>query len=88
MIVLLKKVFMWDKYLCKRNWSYEIKQLFSKKGFKNSFMTNSCVNEKLMHDVLHQRISTTWNHDIFNVDQLRTYVTKSMVLNIMFRSYK
>ncbi len=38
-------------------------------------MTNSCVNVKLMHDVLHQRECTTWNQDIFNVDKLRTYVT-------------
>ncbi len=53
MIVSLKNVFMWDKSLCKRNWSYEIKQLFSNNGFENTFMTNSCVNVKLMHDVLH-----------------------------------
>ncbi len=68
-------VFMWDKSLCKRNWSYEIKHLFSNNEFENTFMTNSCVNVKLMHVVLHQQVSTTWNQDIFNVKKLSTYVT-------------
>ncbi len=38
-------------------------------------MTNSCVNVKLMNDVLHQWVCTTWNQDIFNLDTLRIYVT-------------
>ncbi len=38
-------------------------------------MTNSCVNVKLVHDVLHQQVCTTWNHDIVNMDKLTTYVT-------------
>ncbi len=38
-------------------------------------MTNSCVNVKLMHAVLHQLVCTTWNQDVFNVDKFRTYVT-------------
>ncbi len=28
MIVSLKKLLSWDKSLCKRNWSYEIKVIF------------------------------------------------------------
>ncbi len=69
--------FMWDKSLCKHNWSYQIKQLFSNNGFENTFMTNSCVNVKLMHDhdAFHQWVCSTWNQDIFYVDKLRTYVT-------------
>ncbi len=74
MIVLLKPI-MWDKSLCKRNWSYETKQLFSNNGFENTFMTKSCVNVELMHDVLSQWVCNTWNQDIVNVDKLRTYVT-------------
>ncbi len=64
---LTKNVFMWDKSLCKHNWSIN--------GFENTFMTNSCVNVKLMHVGLHQQVSTTWNQDIFNVKKLSTYVT-------------
>ncbi len=53
---LTKNVFMWDKSHCKCNWSYEMKQLFSNNGFENTFKTNSCVNVKLMHNVLHQHV--------------------------------
>ncbi len=38
-------------------------------------MTNSCLNVKLIDDVLHQWVCTSWNQNIFNVDKLRTYVT-------------
>ncbi len=66
---------MLDKSLYKHNWSYEIEQLFSNNGFENTFMTNSCVTVKVMHDVLHQQICASWNQDIYNVDKLRTYLT-------------
>ncbi len=38
-------------------------------------MTHSFVNVKLMHDVLHQQVCTTWNQYILNVDKWRTYIT-------------
>ncbi len=34
-------------------------KLFSNNGFENTFMTNSCVNVKLMHDVWHQWFCTS-----------------------------
>ncbi len=52
-----------------------MKLLFSNNGFENTFRTNFSVNVKLMFDVLHQWVCTTWNQDIFNVDKLRSYVT-------------
>ncbi len=38
-------------------------------------MTDSCVNVKLMHDVLHQQVCPTWNQAIVNMDKSRTYVS-------------
>ncbi len=77
MIMLLKKTFLCGINLFANiTGTIKFKQLFSNNGFKNTFMTNSCVNVKLMHDVLHQQVfTTTWNQDIFNVDKLWTYVT-------------
>ncbi len=45
-----------------------MKQLFSHNGFENTFMTHSCVNVKLISDILHHLESTY-------VDKWRTYFT-------------
>ncbi len=45
------------------------------KIFENIFITNFCAKVKLMHNVLHQQVCSTWNQDIFNIDKLKTYVT-------------
>ncbi len=74
MIVSLKKVLCGINFFVNVTGVMKLK-LFSNNGFENTFMTNSCVNVKLMHDVLHQQVCITWNQDIFNVDKLRTYVT-------------
>ncbi len=41
-----------------------MKKLFSKNGFENTFMKSFCGNVELIHDVLHQRVYTTWNQHI------------------------
>ena len=43
---LTKKIFLWDKRLCKRNWSSELEKLFSDAGFETEFSENSPVKAK------------------------------------------
>ncbi len=76
MIILLKRFFLCGiNIFVNVTEAMKLNSYFQIYWFENTFMTNSGVNVKLMHDVLHQRICTTWNQDIFNVDKLTTYVT-------------
>ncbi len=52
---LIWKMVLTKMFLCAINLIVNITratQLFSDNGFENTFMTNSCVNVKLMHYIL------------------------------------
>ena len=59
---LNKKIFLWDKRLCKRNWSSELEKLFSDAGFETEFFENSPVNSKLLRERLHEKECIEWEH--------------------------
>ena len=92
---LTKKVFLWDKQKCMRNWSSEIKEVLCSIGLEHAFMTNSPIDLKIMADSLHEKTSNTWCQEIFDVPKLRTYVcfksnycTENYVTNVTNRQHR
>ena len=70
-----KKVFLWDKGLCKRNWSNEVKQMLIENDMEDAFVANSHINLKTLNDSMHQHDCTEWSTDVVKFDKLRTYIT-------------
>ena len=92
---LTKIVFLWDKSLCKRNWSSELKHLFNNTGFEEVFESVCSVNVKLLQNILHQNYCNLWSNDIQTVNKLRTYTTfkqeygsESYVSNVTNRQHR
>ena len=71
---LTKKIFLWDKRLCKRNWSFELEKRFSDAGFETEFSENSPVNIKLLRERLHEKECIEWAENIADTAKLRTYI--------------
>ncbi len=71
---ILKKVFLWDKLMCKRNWSFEIKQVFNDINMINAFHNDDMVDIEVVQKCLHENMCHKWSQDILNVPKLRTYV--------------
>lgn len=71
---LTKKVFLWDKSICKRNWNSEIKQIFSETQSLDSFVNQTSLDVRYVKRVLHENVCNDWLDEVQKVPKLRTYV--------------
>ncbi len=92
---LLKKVYKWDKSMCKRNWSSEMKQIFNSLNLENCFIYGNNVNVDDCRKELHNQYCERWQRDVMNIPKLRTFVefkntfqTEKYVTSILNRSQR
>ena len=70
---LLKKVFLWDKRLCKKNWSSEIKKLCFDLNLLYNFNNNVYINPHLVKERLCCNYMNQWKRQISVTPKLRFF---------------
>jgi hypothetical protein len=80
---LNKRVFIWDKNLCTKNWSSEIFEIFRKGNMTDTFQNTCHCDIKVLQNVLFTSLKQEWLQNLpVNYDRnseskpkLRTYIT-------------
>lgn len=72
---LTKKVFLWDKSLCKQNWSSEIKLLCQKVGLDDDFRRSLLIDIDLFIREMNNLLNVEWKNNLATKPKLRTYIT-------------
>ena len=70
---ITKKVFIWDKSLCKENWSSEVKCLLSSAGMIECFNFDRLCDVELFKTRKTELFTEEWKLDVSNKPKLRTY---------------
>jgi hypothetical protein len=70
---LVKKVFNWDKQICKNNWCTEIKSVCEEIENTDEFMNNVSVNLRNAEEKLYRIMCNKWQNEIQVVPKLRFY---------------
>ncbi len=72
---LTKKLFLYDKTVCKDNWSSEVKALCEQLGFTDDFNESREINVDTFSCKLMTYFDQDWKHNLTTKPKLRTYVT-------------
>jgi len=70
---LLKKVFSWDKRLCKKNWSSEIKAICNSIDLITNYNECLYINPNLVKDRLCSLFYNQWKSEVLVTPKLRFY---------------
>ena len=70
---LTKKVFKWDKRLCKKNWANDIRNICIETDLMVNFESNLYINPNLLRDRLSSLFTTEWEREVCIVPKLRFY---------------
>ena len=70
---LLKKVFNWDKRLCKKNWSSEIRAICDDLDILDNFNDNLCINPSFAKNRLFNLYEEQWKREVDVIPKLRFY---------------
>ncbi len=70
---LNKKVFLWDRALCKENWSSSYKGILEDMNLGNYWMNNRILPLELAKIKVYERLERDWKHHCSTKDKLRTY---------------
>ncbi len=70
---LNKKVFLWDKSLCKDNWSMSLKNVLTDLNMENFWLNNTVIPMDLAKVKVWERLERDWRHHCSTKDKLRTY---------------
>ena len=71
---LTKQVFLWDKLICTKNWSFEVKQILSEVNMLQNFLDNQPVNLSHIQNRLFEADKIKWRSDVTLTPKLRTYI--------------
>jgi hypothetical protein len=71
---LVKKIFLWDKYLCKNNWCEELKNIIGNLNMLDSYENNCVINLKVAENILRRKFIESWKAEINSKPKLRTYI--------------
>ena len=71
---LTKQVFLWDKAICTKNWSSEVKQILSELDMLQNFIDNQPVNLLHIQNCAFERDKTNWRNNVTQFPKLRTYI--------------
>jgi hypothetical protein len=71
---LVKKVFLWDKSLCSKNWSEDVKNILGSINMLDKFYAESPIDLKAAEIILKNNLSIQWKTDILTKPKLRTYI--------------
>ena len=71
---LSKRIFLWDKELICKNWSSEIKRLFTDTGHHEHFDLNMPVDLNTVKNNLYDSYCRKWKLDLANVSKLKTLI--------------
>ena len=70
-----KKVFLYDKALCKDNWSASFKTTLTDIGFERHLIDNTEIPIDQLKVIVMDRLTRDWRHHCATKDKLRTYRT-------------
>ena len=70
---LNKKVFLWDRAICKENWSSGFKKVLDDMNLVNYWLNNTVIPLDLAKTRVHERLQRDWEHHCSTKDKLRTY---------------
>ena len=71
---LTKCVFLYDKSVCKNNWSHDIKLLFEELGIEESFSNGHEIDLEMLSKEIAVHDNDTWKCKLQHKPKLRTYV--------------
>ena len=77
---LAKKIALWDKSICVKNWSSDMKSILLSINKINEFETLEALNINGARNLLTQKMNEKWKTDILSKPKLRIYVTFKSVL--------
>ena len=72
---LTKKIFLWDKGLCRNNWSSDLKKILTELNLLYLFDDNQMIDVDRAKQRLNNIVDDKWKNDIGQVSKLRTYCT-------------
>ncbi len=70
---LNKKIFLWDKSLCKDNWSMSLQNLLNDLNLENFWINSTSIPMDLAKTRVWDRLERDWRHHCSTMDKLRTY---------------
>ncbi len=70
---LNRKVFLWDKSICKENWSSSFKNVLNDLNLGNYFSNSVAIPMDLAKNKIWERFERDWKHHCATKDKLRTY---------------
>ena len=77
---LTKKIALWDKSICVKNWSSDMISFLLSINKLNEFETFEALNINVARNLMTQKMNEKWRTDILSKPKLRTYVTFKSVL--------
>ena len=75
-----KEIALWDKSICVKNWSSDMKSILLSINKLNEFETLEALNINGARNLLIRKMNEKWKTDILSKPKLRTYVTFKSVL--------
>ncbi len=70
---LNKRVFLWDREICKDNWSSSYKGILDDMNLGNYWLNSRIIPLDLAKDRVRERLKRDWKHQCSTKDKLRTY---------------
>ena len=70
---LVKRVFNWDRRLCKKNWSSEICNICNELNLSLNFENTAHINPKLVKQMLFTNFQNIWKRNVCVIPKLRFY---------------
>ncbi len=70
-----KKVFQWDKYISKENWSSGLKAILVDLNLENYWQNSAIIPLEIAKSKIKGRMERDWEHHCSTKDKLRTYRT-------------
>ncbi len=79
---LNKKVFLWDKSLCKENWSSSFKNILTDLNLENYWLNNILIPMDLAKEKIWERLERDWRYHCSTKPKLRTYRIHKHDMNV------
>ena len=70
---LTKAIFDWDRNICCKNWSSDVKTLMNSIDFQDNFNEILPVSLNSAWSLLHEKFTINWKEKLQNTPKLRTY---------------